>query len=357
MTPDEHREDGRGSAGAGVWAAIETILCRIFLRCAMARMEPAQVTLTFDMGNEASTKYIDLAENLSIVNRKLIRQGQNFAVTGFTLEAQGLDPQTPDQALIKLATLPNNWVTHNAWVKARALWSEMRDLVLDDNPSVVGKWSDFKVLMDAAHANTISYDAGTGAWSTNLYCEDSSGTKAKLTFRDWEYSEVVMPQHDVDPATGLPDAALEHSLHMMGSDVPAGSSYVDGSFGIIEGYENSRAVVQDAPDVPALLDSTWMSLIGDMGSQEPELTQQIEDENDRPPYNRTGYPGASDNLSTPLVAAIASCSASNPVVHGQGFLAPCGLVKVIFSGTVAVKLHVHVAIGRSRGIGSMKMGQ
>jgi hypothetical protein len=296
-------------------------------------MEPAQVTLTFDMGNESSTKFIDLAENLSIVNRKLIRQGQNFAVTGFTVQADGLDPSTPSQALIILSTLPNNWVTHNAWVKARALWFEMRDLVLDDNPSVAGRWSDFKVLMSAAHANSITWDAATGRWSTNLYTEDSGENVAKLTYRDWEYSEVVMPQHDVDPATGLPDAALEHSLHMMGADVPAGSSYVDGSFGIIEGYENSRAVVQDAPDVPALLDSTWMSLISDMGSQEPELTQQIEDENDRPPYNRTGYPGASDNLSEPLVAALAACSSANPVVHGAGFVAPCGLIKVDFSGS------------------------
>lgn len=323
----------------------------------MPRLEPAQVTLTFDMGNEASIKYIDLAENLSIVNRKLIRQGQNFAVTGFTVQSAGLNPATPDQALIVLSTIPNNWVSHNAYVKARALWQEMRDLVLDDNPSVEGKWSDFKVLMDAAHANTISWDAGTGKWSTNLYVEDSSAAIAKLTYRDWEYSEVVMPQHDVNTGTGEPDPALEYSLHMMGGDVAAGSSYVDGSFGIIEGYENSRAVVQDAPDVPALLDSTWMSLIGDMGSQEPELTQQIEDENDRPPYNRTGYPGASDNLSSPLVAAIAACSSANPVVHGQGFVAPCGLIKVQFTGTVAVKLHIHVAIGRSRGIGAIGMGQ
>lgn len=323
----------------------------------MPRMEPAQVTLTFDMGNAASTKFIDLAENLSILNRKLIRQGQNFAVTGFTVQSSGLNPATPDQALIALSVLPNNWVTHNAYVKAKALWKEMRDLVLDDNPSVSGTWSDFKVLMDASHANTIEWDPVTGKWSTNLYCEDSGGNLPKLTFRDWEYAEVVMPQHDVNPATGVPDPALEHSLHMMGADVAAGSSYVDGSFGIIEGYENSRAVVQDSPDVPALLDSTWMSLIGDMGSQEPELTQQIEDENDRPPYNRTGYPGGSDNLSEPLVAGIAACSSANPVVHGNGFIAPCGLIKVQFVGTVAVKLHIHVAVGRSRGIGAISMGQ
>lgn len=314
-------------------------------------------SLLFDLGNSAATKYIDLAECLSIVNRKLISQGQNFIVTGYTVQSTGLDPTSPDQALVKFCTIPNGWATHNAWVKAKALWEEMRDKVLDDNPSVSGRWSDFKVLMDIGHANSISWDAATGKWNTNLYPEDSNGDLAKLTYRDWEYSEVVMPQHDVDPATGFPDAALEYSLHMMGADVVAANSYVDGSFAIIEGYENSRAVVQDGPDVPAGLDTGWMSLIGDDGSQEPELTQQIEDENDRPPYNRTGYPGASDNLSYPLVASIAACSSSNPVVHGNGFVVPCGLIQVRFTGSVAVKLLVHVAVGPSRGMLAVPMGQ
>ena len=256
----------------------------------MKRLEPAVTTLTFDLGSQGSTKYLDLAENLSIMNRKLIPQGQKMMVTGFTVLADNIDPTTVGSTVVKLSVIPDNWVSANAHTKGEALWNDMRDLVLDDNPSVKATWSDFKVFMDYGHANGNTFDPATGRWSSNLYVEDSEGTIAKTTFRDWDYAQVVMPQHDVNPATGLPDPPLSHTLHMQGPDMSASGSYIDGSFGIIEGYENSRALVQNSPDTPAGLPTTWMTLISDKGSQEPELTDNIDEENNTPPYSRASYP-------------------------------------------------------------------
>ena len=169
----------------------------------MRKMQPSQTSLTFTMGDSGTTKWIDLAECLSICDRRLHRQGRQYVVTGFSIYAPGLDPTLAGQQVtVRLSTIPNSWPTHNAWVKSKALWDEMRDLVLDDNPSVAGKWADFKVFMDSDHAKT-TYDAGTGKWSGNLYPEDVNGNLAVLTGRDWEYSQVVMPQHDVDPVRSI----------------------------------------------------------------------------------------------------------------------------------------------------------
>jgi hypothetical protein len=323
----------------------------------MQKIEPSQTSLTFTMGESGSTKWIDLAEVTSIVDRRLNRQGRQYVVSGFTVYAPGLDPTAAGQQVtISLSTIPNTWPAHNAWVKSRALWEEMRDLVLDDNPSVAGKWADFKVFMDSDHAKA-TYDAATGKWSTNLYPEDVSATVAKLTGRDWEYAQIVMPQHDVDAATGLPDVALQMNLHMLGGDVTAAQSHIDGSFAMIEGYENSRAQVQVAPDVSPLMSSSWMTLLNDKGSQEPELSDVIEDENDTPPYDIYNMPGSSGNLAKPLIASVASASGQNPVVHGQGFSAPCGLIRVDFTGPVPTKVIVHLAPGPVRGLLSAPMGQ
>lgn len=319
-------------------------------------MQPSETTLTFDLGNEAFVKYIDLGEVTSIVDRRLHRQGQLWAVGGVTLYSPLL-VAPGDNTSVEISTIPNTWCVHNSWVKSFKLWKEMRDTVLDDNPSVAGRWSDFKIFMDTAHANSASFDPGAGSWSTNMYPEDSGGNVALLTYRDWEYSEVTMPQHDVDPATGLPDAALNYSLHMLGSDVPPAASYIDGSFAMVEGYENSRAVVQDAPDVPAGMNTGWMTLISDDGSQEPELAQQIEDENDRPPYNRTGMPGSAGNLPEPSFATLGVCSGANFISHMGAFVAPCGLLKVKYDGTVASKLLIHLVPGNSRGLLAERMGQ
>ena len=164
--------------------------------------------------------------------------------------------------------------------------------MLEDNPSVEGKWNDFKVFMDAAHFSGGSTDAGP---DLNLLPRDSGGNA--ISTGEWNMSTFVRPQHEVDPNTGLPEAADEFVGHMMGADVGSlapGSTL--NSAGIIQGYEDTRALVIPAPDVPAEMSDSWMTILTDDGSQEPELAEVIEGENDNPPYDRTDYVGGNAKL-------------------------------------------------------------
>ena len=112
-----------------------------------------------------------------------------------------LNPTLVDVVRITATTAGETWPVHNAHVKAHAMWNEMNRLVLEDNPSIVGKWHDFKLYLDA--------DMATGV--TNI---PYGGTGTPVTLGEWEYSKFVLPEHDVDPVTGAPLPADETFAHL-----------------------------------------------------------------------------------------------------------------------------------------------
>ena len=241
-------------------------------------MQPAELAYTFTIpanSGAPATKYIDIAQVASAVNRRLYEQGKCYYVSRVTLVSGGA-------TTVALATLPDNWVTANAWVKAKALFDQMNKGVLHDNPSVKGKWADFKVFMDKDH-----YDGGaTSAGPTLNLLPVSGSTEVKPG--EWYMGRYVSPQHDVNAGTGVELPADEFYCHMMGDDSGSSGSY--GSVGIIKGYETTRARVQIAPDVPSGMQSNWMTELSDLGGQDPELANVIEDANYNPPYDLDEYP-------------------------------------------------------------------
>ena len=89
---------------------------------------------------------------------------------------------------VTVATAPNTWIVHNAWTKGNALWNEMNQLVLADNPSIKGTWHDFKVQLAGSQSSvrTLSVNGGDGV---------------PVAAGEWDISTYVMPQHEVDPVT------------------------------------------------------------------------------------------------------------------------------------------------------------
>ena len=259
---------------------------------------------------------------------------------------------TPDIATLELSvrTAGNTWVVHNAHVKGEALWHQMQDLVLDDNPSVAGKWHDFKVRLStqAVQARTLNVKDGYGV-------DVKSG--------EWDLSTFVMPQHEVDPATGLPLPADELTACLIGPNTTSIRS-------LAQAYEESRATVQSPmPNVPAGMSDSFFNLLTDSGSQEPELADVIEDENDEPPYDLDEYPGGATNANVPWTVGYGAISASEVDGRIGAFIAPCGLLEIEIKGykadgsevdTVempAIDILVHVAPGMYKGTASVPMGQ
>ena len=126
----------------------------------MKKMTPAITTLRYQMPYSIAgvTRYVDLMRDISKVNRRLYRQGMQVAVAGMTVISDGEgDPSTAPTLDFQVRTAGNTWVTHNVWKKGYELWRQMNKEVLSDNPSVQGKWADYKVYLteDQASANTL----------------------------------------------------------------------------------------------------------------------------------------------------------------------------------------------------------
>lgn len=327
----------------------------------MAKIQPAQTKL-FYSGTVSSlnNKYIDLAQSLSFVNRRKMDQGKMYFLESVKVS---FNQYAVDSVLgVTLSTIPDTWVTRNAWVKAHALWKEMQDKVLEDNPSVEGTWNQLLVFMDAAHFSGGSTDAGP---TLNVLPIDSGGNL--ISTGEWNMSTFVRPQHEVNAATGLPLAADEFVGHMMGANVGSlapGSTL--NSAGIIQGYEDTRALVVPGPDVPAEMSDSWMTLLTDDGSQEPELAEVIEGENDNPPYDRTDYIGGDANWSLPAIALTSVTTVYSPEDLLSGFAVPLGLIKISATETnkagtdpvnPAFVLELTIAKGHYKGVACTEMRQ
>ena len=113
-------------------------------------LQPAVLDLAFKTptGVDAHDRYyIDTMREMSKVNRRLYEQGMMVGYNGLTFIFRQ-DASNPVQTLeLTVRTAPNTWMMQNAFVKGKALWDEMQQLVLADNPSISGKWHDFKCTM------------------------------------------------------------------------------------------------------------------------------------------------------------------------------------------------------------------
>lgn len=298
---------------------------------------------TTDQGQNTSTnQYIDVFRDLSRVNRRHYHQNRMLAIEGITfVYPDAANSGTYPIFTLKAHSAGNSWVVQNAHVKGEALWHQMNELVLEDNPSIQGKWSGYKVRMDDHQATD----------NANVL-DPLDGDNAAYLAGEWEYSTYVMPQHVVDPVTGQPLPAEERTAHLVGADFGT-------RIGLVQAYSDSRATVQPIdPSVPAGMSTSFFNLLTDSGSQEPELADVIEDANDEPPYDQDAYPGGSTNADCTVLHCQASVSSFSPDGRLPGMLLPCGLLHL--NGTIIdddVMVIVHVAPGMYKGVAAIPMGQ
>ncbi len=293
--------------------------------------------------------YIDIPHQLSKMNRRLYEQGRLYAMQGLTFiwKQNASNVATLE---VKVATAGNTWIVQNAWVKGKALWDQMNDLVLEDNPSIKGRWADFKIQL----ADSVSV-------ARTLEC--LAGDGAEYLGGEWNLSTYVMPQHEVDPATGLSLPAEEFEATLIGGDTASKKS-------LVKAYQESRATVQPLdPNVPAGMSTSFFNLLTDTGSQEPELADVILGENDEPPYDVDDYPGGATNADAAVIVGYGAISASEVDGRIGGFIAPCGLIELQIRGfdqagveisaasLPAVEVMVHVAPGPYKGVAAIPMGQ
>ena len=287
------------------------------------------------------------------MNRRLYRQGMVYAIQDIQV---GLAPgmKVSDVWQCTIAGIPNSWISHNAWKKAFSAW---RDQVRSVERGVgirSGTWNDFKIYLDDSME-----DSGTILASI-------AGDGAAFEVGEWEYSKFTFDDDGTE---------RELKMHMVGSSNLADTNNESG-IGLINEYQNSRTQV-DTGNVPPVLgaasDTIYAKLMG-TDEMTDMLVDNVEGDNDSPPYDQDQYPGGHDNGDSAHPYAIAAVSGSESVARVPGFIAPCGLLKITTNelassdatsgdgtysaGSAATALlGITVAVGPYRGVLATPMGQ
>ena len=267
----------------------------------MAKIEPAVTQLVYQVPD--GTSYIDLAKDLSKVNRRLYRQGYTYVVQDIQVGVPaGL--RSSDIQTFSFSTCGNSWIVHNAWKKGFRTWQKMQNEYLDgDGARLKGKWADFKIYLDDSQAG-----------GTTL--EPYAGDGAVYTAGEWIMSNFVYD----DAGT-----ARSPSIHMIGSTT------ADSAVGLIEAYGNSRNYPTSEPRHPTALNTGFYAEFHGVGDIDDELGVDIEDDNDLPPYDQDEYPGGASNADTAVPVRFGSVSGTQATSVMPGFIVPCGLIKIFSS--------------------------
>ncbi|MDB4442821.1 hypothetical protein N9219_05320 [bacterium] len=300
---------------------------------------PAQRYLRYNLTNSGSpgtetSHYIDLARDLSRVNRRLYRQGRMYHIKRITvLSSNTVAIANPPSGAgaISVSTVPDTWVSREAWKRGFQTFTRMNKVATEQTSGdISGTWADFKVYM--------SLDMKNG---TMLTPRDNGNNNYNAG--EWAYSQMVTP----DGTT----TADEFELTMLGDHNGAAGSR--NTVGLIKSYGESRATVfaSGSPAVPGDADDDPLINIFDYGTTIDDVVENLEFDNDFPPYDPADYPGDDQNGPKPAVIAMASIYNGSAVMSGCHAFA--GLLELETKSPIASDVYqilVELSPGKYRGI-------
>lgn len=265
------------------------------------KTSPTVVRLSFE-GDGNTTRFIDIGRALSVINRKFYRQGVYYYVNSVEL-------YNNEDAYIDLHTLPDTWVTKNAWNLGFSKFQKMNNLSDVPRP----KYHDFKVRMTNSQSETNTMDP-------DMYA--INGSNASMAPDEWKYSEITTLASDGG-------AADEFLLHMLGPHDGSEGNWQ--SIGLIQSYAASRPEPNSAgePDLVHLAEQDPMMTLFETSSDGglENIGKNLNDNNDQTPYDHNDYIGESASHMQ-HVARLATSQITGRVAKASGFCAPLGLICV-----------------------------
>ena len=304
---------------------------------ATKRKTPANRYLRYELTNSGTentetSHFIDLAKDLSAINRRLYRQGRAYHVKRISVVSRNTIPQPGQNAgRITFSTAHDTWVTRNAWRRGFETKNTMDKMAMKTmGDSVKPTFHDFKVY--------LSNDHRTG---TVLAPKDNGGNNVQGG--EWIYSTFVSP----DGTTSADDfEAVLHGDHV-------GSAGSRTCVGLVKSYEQTRATVQNtSPDLPGGASDDPLVNLFDDGTVLDEIVNDLETHNDAPPYQADNYPGGAANHPKPCVVQQTTLGMDGRASVG-GFTAMCGLIEIEASSPIANDVYsvlVELAPGNYRGV-------
>ena len=289
-----------------------------------------ELTNSNNAGTETS-HFIDLARDLSRVNRRLYRQGRDYHVKRITvISANTPNTQPGSENRVSFSTMPNSWVTQMAWSRGFQLMKQMNERAMSGiSGDISGKYADYKIY--------LSHDMATG---TVLAPKDNGGNTA--VSGEWTYSKFVTP----DGTT----SSDEFELCMLGNHSGGAGSRTH--VGLVKSYGESRATVnQDSPNATPVSTGDPLANLFDDGTVHDEILSNLKADNDNSPYSANNYPGDDGNMPKPIVVQ------DTTIVDGRatvgGFMARCGLLEIEAKSSVSNDVYsilVELAPGNYRGV-------
>ncbi len=305
--------------------------CRLCTICMPTR-------LRFEFDSNGKT-YIDLGREMSKVQRKLVRQGQNFVIHG------GLIQDSNNEYTVRFNTAPQSWVVGTALRRARKMWELQYQQVMSEGGigrAMKPKYWDWKVYLNQGHVQ-----AGGGSL---LEAKDEAGTA--FATGEWAYSRFASEDVDWTAPAGVSNRnADEFSLHIVGDHLGANPNWE--SVGLIESWRDSRPIPDaDTPDVSTTvrdqITADPLVNVFDEADADDERLEHLSSHNDSPPYSTTLVPGAGSSTGLERMSMSAT-SSSNPIVPFGGFIAPHGLIEVhstrASTGNVTILMDVEAVGG------------
>ena len=282
-----------------------------------SKTSPTTTRLSFEFtGGE--TQFIDIALALSAINRKFYRQGVYYYVNS-------IEVYNNEQGVVDLHTLPDNWITKNAWNRSFKYFQKMNAQTDFPRP----KYHDFKVYMSDLHRTS-------GSAVPSLYGVNSVHTESTTTPDDWDYSQFVSSDSDgdivVDPTAPsgfkVGQEADNFYIHMLGGHVGTSDNWT--SIGAIYSYMVGRARQHATnPEVYSSGHDDVLINLFDMSTEEVinDLNERLDYDNDAPPYDNNNMVGSTAN-NMQHVARVGTEVGLGRVGRASGFCAPLGLICV-----------------------------
>jgi len=290
-------------------------------------------TVTNPVPSVQTAYWFDLFYHLSLVNRRMYRQGQQLHIKKITISSRNTV-----NGYATASTAPTSWVTHASWKAAFKLWMEMRKghggapgsgLPQGVSPAT---WADFKIYLSDNHRSAPADQLPLPL--------DMAGNQVVDTDAEWQHARYISPDE-----TGVAD-----------------------EFTVIQGYEESRRTVQQDETGSEINVDSWMINLFDDGTTLDEIAEDLKEDNDFPPYQYNQYSGGATNMPFPLVQqqklivqhgpGDGTSGGTAPSVTLGNVLAPCGLLRLDLLSDVegdSFDILIEIQEGSAKGVKALPM--
>jgi len=259
---------------------------------------------------------------------------------------------------IKFCTAANNHSTRRAWNIGFDNWKKQRAIALTGiTGQQTGKWSDFKVFLSNNHrGNTDSQHSyedigGIQVQQMSGGLMPSDVENNEMVLGEWIYSQFYEhEEYDTAGAVDQSDIVLIGNHKKDGTDMQAVS--------LVQAYQEILNIPTTSPAAVGLLENSWYSRMFNAGND--EIVQDIDDENDMPPYSAAYLIGGMSNMPSPQQKRVAHIASSySPMAQVGGFSVPCGLLCIETKNFDAAENKVGITIemvpGDYRGFAAQPM--